>query len=54
MPLADMFWGDRYGQVEDPFGHRWAIATHKRDVTVEEMQEEMKKMMQQGCPGEQQ
>ena len=37
MPLADMFWGDRYGQVEDPFGHRWSIATHLRDATPEEL-----------------
>lgn len=43
MPLADMFWGDRYGQLEDPFGHRWSMATHKRDVTAEEMQEAMHK-----------
>ena len=55
MPMADMFWGDRYGQVEDPFGHRWSIATHKRDMTPQQMQEEMQKSMQQGqgC-GEQQ
>jgi uncharacterized glyoxalase superfamily protein PhnB len=46
MPLADMFWGDRYGQLEDPFGHRWSVATHKRDVTPEEMQEAMRKMAQ--------
>ena len=32
MPLADMFWGDRYGKLEDPFGHQWAIATHAREV----------------------
>jgi uncharacterized glyoxalase superfamily protein PhnB len=38
MPVTDMFWGDRYGQLEDPFGHRWSVATHKRDVTSEEMQ----------------
>jgi PhnB protein len=38
MPLADMFWGDRYGQIRDPFGHIWAIATHKEDVTPEEVQ----------------
>jgi uncharacterized glyoxalase superfamily protein PhnB len=44
MPVADMFWGDRYGQVEDPFGHRWSLATHKRDVTPAEMQEAMAKM----------
>jgi uncharacterized glyoxalase superfamily protein PhnB len=51
MPLSDTFWGDRYGQVEDPFGHRWSIATHKRDVTVEEMQAAMQAMAQQqeGC-----
>ena len=49
MPLADMFWGDRYGQVVDPFGHKWSIATHKRDVTPAQMQEDMMKMMQQGA-----
>ena len=38
MPAADMFWGDRYGKVIDPFGHHWSIATHMRDVTPEEMQ----------------
>nr|WP_084154577.1 YciI family protein [Polycyclovorans algicola] len=36
MPLSDMFWGDRYGQLEDPFGHRWSIATHLRDVSPED------------------
>lgn len=41
MPLADMFWGDRYGVLEDPFGHRWSIATHLRDVTAEEMKAAM-------------
>ena len=44
MPVADMFWGDRYGQVEDPFGHRWSVATHTRDMTPEEMKEGMAKM----------
>jgi PhnB protein len=44
MPMDDMFWGDRYGALEDPFGHSWAIATHMRDVTPQEMQEAMKKM----------
>jgi PhnB protein len=38
MPLMDAFWGDRYGQVRDPFGHVWSIATHKEDLTPEEMQ----------------
>ena len=37
MPLADMFWGDRYGQVTDPFGHSWSLATHKEDLTPEEI-----------------
>ncbi len=49
MPLADMFWGDRYGQVEDPFGHRWSIATHMRDMTPEQMMEEMKAMRPSDC-----
>lgn len=43
MPLADMFWGDRYGIVEDPFGHRWSMATHIRDVSPDEMAAEMAK-----------
>jgi PhnB protein len=38
MPLADMFWGDRYGQLRDPFGHSWSVATHQRDMTDEELQ----------------
>ena len=41
MPLADMFWGDRYGQVQDPFGHLWSMATHQRDMTPEQMAAEM-------------
>ena len=44
MPLADMFWGDRYGKVEDPFGHQWSIGTHVRDVSPEEMQKAMEQM----------
>jgi PhnB protein len=36
-PLADMFWGDRHGQLDDPFGHRWNIAQHLRDVPQEEI-----------------
>ena len=39
MPLADQFWGDRYGQVKDPFGFTWAIATHIEDPTPEEIRE---------------
>jgi PhnB protein len=45
MELADMFWGDRYAQVEDPFGHQWSMATHIRDVPPDEMM----KAMQQAC-----
>jgi len=41
MPLADQFWGDRYGVVTDPFGHQWSIATHVRDVPRDEMQKAM-------------
>jgi uncharacterized glyoxalase superfamily protein PhnB len=42
MPLADMFWGDRYGKLEDPFGHNWGVATHKEDVSMAEMEKRMK------------
>ena len=45
MPVSDQFWGDRYGQLEDPFGHRWAVATHKEDLTSEEIKERAQKMM---------
>jgi len=36
MPVTDMFWGDRYGSLSDPYGHHWSIATHKEDVSPEE------------------
>ncbi|HEX7954126.1 MAG TPA: VOC family protein [Burkholderiales bacterium] len=44
MPVADMFWGDRYGKIEDPFGHHWSIATHLRDLTAQEIGEAMRRM----------
>lgn len=44
MPLTEMFWGDRYGVLEDPFGHRWSIAMHQRDLTPEEMRHAMRRM----------
>ena len=44
MPLEDMFWGDRYCKLEDPFGHRWSVATHIRDVSREEMRQAVQKM----------
>ena len=37
MPVTDMFWGDRYGKLTDPFGHSWGIATHIEDVSPDEM-----------------
>jgi PhnB protein len=37
MPVVDMFWGDRYGKLTDPFGHSWGIATHVEDVSPDEM-----------------
>ncbi len=37
MPVTDMFYGDRFGQVEDPSGHRWGLATHVEDLAPEEM-----------------
>ena len=45
MPVADMFWGDRYGKLKDPFGHKWSIATHTADLSMEEMDKGMKEMM---------
>ncbi len=49
MPIANMFWGDRYGKVVDPFGHHWSIATHLEDLTPAQMREAMAAMM--GKPG---
>jgi PhnB protein len=43
MPVMDMFWGDRYGKLQDPFGHSWSLATHVRDMSPEEMQQEQEK-----------
>lgn len=42
MQMTDAFWGDRWGQLRDPFGHIWSIATHKKDVTPEEMEKAAK------------
>jgi len=42
MPPADMFWGDRYASVTDPFGHHWAFAKHLKDMTPDEMAKAMK------------
>ena len=45
MEVADQFWGDRFGTIQDPFGHTWSIATHVEDVTSEEMAERAKAAM---------
>lgn len=47
MPLADMFWGDRVGALEDPFGHKWSLAQHVKDLTKEEMKEGQEAFMAQ-------
>ena len=45
MPLDDMFWGDRFGTLADPYGHSWSLATHVEDVPPEEMEERGKAAM---------
>ncbi len=45
MPPQDMFWGDRFGKLTDPFGHLWAIATHIEDVAPQEMEKRAKEAM---------
>jgi PhnB protein len=51
MPPADMFWGDRYAVITDPFGHKWSLATHKEDLTPEEIGKRAQAFFQQsgGC-----
>lgn len=44
-PVADMFWGDRYGKLKDPFGHSWSVATHIEDVAPAEMSKRAKDAM---------
>ena len=45
MPPEDMFWGDRFGQITDPFGHQWQVATHIEDIPPEEMAERARAAM---------
>jgi PhnB protein len=47
MPLADQFWGDRYGSLADPFGYVWGLGTHKEDLNPQQMQERMKNFFAQ-------
>lgn len=47
MPPADMFWGDRFGRLVDPFGHHWGMATHKEDVPPKEMARRAQRAMAQ-------
>lgn len=51
MPLEDMFWGDRYGIVIDPCGHEWAIATHKQDLTPEQIAKAAEAAFSAGAKG---
>ena len=52
MPPTDMFWGDRFGKLVDPFGHQWAMATHKEDLSPEEIQKRgAAAMASMGQPG---
>jgi len=41
MPVMDQFWGDRYGKLKDPFGHKWSIGTHIKDLSMDEMKKAM-------------
>jgi uncharacterized glyoxalase superfamily protein PhnB len=50
MPLADQFWGDRYGHLRDPFGFMWALATRKEELTPEEAAERQKQAFSAGHP----
>jgi PhnB protein len=45
MPVGDMFWGDRYGKLRDPFGHKWSIATHAVDLSEDEIKRGMEEAM---------
>ena len=51
MPAMDAFWGDRYGQVTDPFGHEWSLATHVKDMTPEEVGQAAKAAFSKGGCG---
>jgi PhnB protein len=46
MPVMDQFWGDRYGKLRDPFGHKWSIATHTKDLSMDEIKHGMDEAME--------
>lgn len=48
VPVTDMFWGDRYGVIEDPFGHNWSVATPNKKMTAEEIQSAARQAMASG------
>ena len=50
MPAMDMFWGDRYGVIQDPFGHKWSLATHLKDLTPAEIEAGMKEAFSHAPP----
>jgi uncharacterized glyoxalase superfamily protein PhnB len=50
MPLMDMFWGDRFGKLVDPFGHSWSVGTHKEDVTQAEMMKRFAEFSKRQAP----
>jgi uncharacterized glyoxalase superfamily protein PhnB len=50
MPVSDAFWGDRYGKLEDPFGHHWSVATHLRDMTPAEVHKAAQKAFTEMTP----
>jgi uncharacterized glyoxalase superfamily protein PhnB len=52
MPVADMFWGDRFGKLTDPFGFQWSVATHKEDLTPQEIQKRQQAAFAQRGKGE--
>lgn len=49
MPPTNMFWGDRFAKLKDPFGHRWSIATHVEDVPPDQMMDRMKAAFSKPC-----
>jgi PhnB protein len=50
MPPTDMFWGDRFAKIQDPFGHLWAMATHKEDLTDEQIKQRAAAAFGKGHP----